>query len=315
MGRSTWNPFRSLLVSPLELHAALDEASPSPRRIVPVAAGRDTSLKSFQAKHIPGSVYASLYSPLMAQQCSTNCQNRFFNMDQIRDTRSPYPQMVPSPSHFATCMAKLGICPDDILVVYDALEVGLYSSPRAAWVCRHFGHADVHVLNNFPCYVDNGYPVSQGELVACATEEDYPQQEPPEPSDVIDFEELDKLLSANKDQRQYQILDARPESQFSGADTGDGVSGHMPSALNIPLSSLLGEDKTMLPAPRLRELFQEKGIRGTSIAILSCNSGVTAAALELALQVSGYQMRKRIYDGSWSEWKMRAKKDGLIIVD
>lgn len=65
MYRSTWNPFRSLLVTPTELHAALGNPAPSPRRIVPVAAGRDTALESFQTKHIPGSVYTSMKNPLM----------------------------------------------------------------------------------------------------------------------------------------------------------------------------------------------------------------------------------------------------------
>lgn len=131
---------------------------------------------------------------------------------------------------------------------------------------------------------------------------------------MIDFKELDELLSTDKDQGCYQILDTRPESQFSGADAGPGVSGHMPSALNVPFHLLLGSNETILPASRLREYFQEKGVQETSVVILSCNSGVTAAALELALQVSGYETRKRIYDGSWSEWKTRAKKNGLIIV-
>lgn len=64
MYRSTWNRFRSLLVSPTELHAALGNPAPSPRRIVPVAAGRDTALESFQDKHIPGSVYTSMKTHL-----------------------------------------------------------------------------------------------------------------------------------------------------------------------------------------------------------------------------------------------------------
>lgn len=212
-------------------------------------------------------------------------------------------------------MTQLGISPNDILVFYDVFEVGLYSSPRARWICRHFGHADVHVLNNFPCYVNDRYPVSQGQLAVYPTEKCYPQPEPPEPKDVIDFKELDELLSTGKDQGRYQILDARPESQFSGVDAGPGVSGHMPSALNVPFHSLLGSNKTILPASQLREYFQEKGVQETSVMILSCNSGVTAATLELALEVSGYEMRKRIYDGSWSEWKTRAKKDGLIIIN
>jgi thiosulfate/3-mercaptopyruvate sulfurtransferase len=57
MSETTQNPFKSLLVSPSELHSALSNATSSPRRIVPVAAGRESGLKSYESKRIPGSVY------------------------------------------------------------------------------------------------------------------------------------------------------------------------------------------------------------------------------------------------------------------
>ncbi|KAB8229462.1 sulfurtransferase [Aspergillus alliaceus] len=292
MARTIYNPFRSLLVSPSELHLALSRTSISPRRIVPVAAGRQSALQSYKAKHIPGSI--------------------FFNMDQIRDTTSSYPQMLPQPSHFATSVTRLGLRSDDILVVYDTPEAGMYFSPRVAWVCRHFGHTDVHVLNNFPHYVKNGYPVSEGQPTLPPAEESYPEREPPVPDDVITFEELHVLLSTDKNQRQYQILDARPAGQFSGEGTGPHISGHMPFALNVPFSSVLGLDKTMLPAGRLREVFRGFGVQEDKPVVLSCNSGVTATVLELALRVGGYDMKKRVYDGSWSEWRERAR-DRLVV--
>lgn len=57
MSETMESPFESLLVSPPELHSALSNASSSPRRIVPVAAGRYSGLESYEAKHIPDSVY------------------------------------------------------------------------------------------------------------------------------------------------------------------------------------------------------------------------------------------------------------------
>ncbi|EED21147.1 thiosulfate sulfurtransferase, putative [Talaromyces stipitatus ATCC 10500] len=295
-----WNPFRSSLVSPSELHSALSNGSSSPRRIVPVAAGRESALKAYEAKHIPGSV--------------------FFNVDQIRDTESPYPFMLPSPTHFSVCMTELGLRADDILVIYDTIETEFYFSPRVAWICRHFGHGDVHVLNNFPQYVDQGYEVLEGhQPEGLVAGERYPVQNPPVSKDVIEFDELHQLLSADKTQDQtcnsYQILDSRPESQFSGMDSG-AITGHMPTALNIPLSSLLGSDKRLLPAPQLKELFQEKGVHETMPVILTCNSGTTATSLGLALGACGYHMEKRLYDGSWFEWREKAtKEEGLIVVD
>lgn len=64
MSETRESPFKSLLVTPTELHSALSNASSSPRRIVPVAAGRESGLKSYEAKHIPGSVYEALSTTL-----------------------------------------------------------------------------------------------------------------------------------------------------------------------------------------------------------------------------------------------------------
>ncbi|KAL4875121.1 Rhodanese-like domain-containing protein [Aspergillus karnatakaensis] len=289
------DPFPSMLVSPAELQAALVRTTSS-RRIVPVAAGLTSHLPSYQTQHIPGSI--------------------FFNMDEIKDTTSPYPQMLPSASHFSKCVTELGLHPDDVLVVYDALEVGLYFSPRVAWAFRHFGHRNVHVLNNFPRYVKDGFPLSSGPLSTLPPQREYPVNEP-DSKEVISYDDLHDIL-LRKEYGQLQILDARIPGRFSGREAElkpELRSGHMPSALNVPLASILGEDKVILSAEELKVLFEEAGVDGKLPVVLTCNSGVTAAALDLALQLSGYDMERRLYDGSWMEWARRAQENGLVVTD
>ncbi|RDW68707.1 sulfurtransferase [Aspergillus mulundensis] len=236
-------------------------------------------------------------------------------MDEIRDRESPYPQMLPSASHFANSMTALGLQPDDILVVYDALEVGLYSSPRVAWACRYFGHRDVHVLNNFPRYVKKGFPIATGPLCTLPpAPQGYPVKNP-DPREVISYDELRDLLLSDRSSA-FQIIDSRIPGRFSGAEPEINASlrsGHMPSALNVPLASILDEDKVILSAEELKERFQAAGVDGELPVVLTCNSGVTAAALDLALQLSGYGMKRRLYDGSWMEWTRRAQDEGLVV--
>lgn len=63
MSQSTWTPFENILVAPSELHSTLSESTVSPRRVVPVAAGRQSGLNSYTEKHIPASVYVSSRHP------------------------------------------------------------------------------------------------------------------------------------------------------------------------------------------------------------------------------------------------------------
>ncbi|KAL4759373.1 Rhodanese-like domain-containing protein [Aspergillus foveolatus] len=217
-------------------------------------------------------------------------------MDEIRDRSSPYPQMLPSARQFAESMTKMGIHPDDILVVYDAFEVGLYSSPRVAWTCRHFGQRDVHVLNNFPRYMAEGLPLSTGPLPTLPPAAlEYPINNP-NSRELISYDELRGLLLSDR-KSDVQVIDARIPGRFSGAEPEMNPalrSGHMPSALNVPLASILDKDKVILPAEELKARFQAAGVDGQLPVVLTCNSGVTAAALDLALQLSGYGMERRL---------------------
>lgn len=236
-------------------------------------------------------------------------------MDVIRDTNSPYPQMLPSASHFADCVGRLGITPDDVVVVYDPFEVGFYSAPRVAWMFRLFGHARVYVLNNFRLYVSEGHPVAQGETPTPERSE-YPVRDMDQ-SKVIAFEELKDMIQSGAD-TDVQILDARIPGRFTGVDPEANTalsSGHMPRSINVPLASMLDtEAQSMLPAIQLKGLFAAAGVDPDKPKILTCNSGVTAAALDMALSESKFdEAPRRIYDGSWSEWAQRAGLgEGLI---
>ena len=229
--------------------------------------------------------------------------------------------MLPTSTQFSTYMTEPGIHPSDVLVIYDAFETGLHSSPRVAWICQYFGHRAVHVLNNFPRYVYEALHVRHGRLPPLSLtpysgpQPGYPEQQPLD-SKVISFEELRDMIVNTSSERRFQIIDARPSDRFLGAD-GDAVAsvllGHMPSAINVPLSTMLGPDKALLSPVYLKALFTKAGVLENMPTVLSCNSGVTAAALDLALRASGFQMETRLYDGSWSEWAKRAHGECLII--
>jgi thiosulfate/3-mercaptopyruvate sulfurtransferase len=240
-------------------------------------------------------------------------------MDIIRNTNSQYPMMLPTPSQFANYMTELQITPNDVLVIYDPMEPGFYSSPRVAWMCQHFGHKAVHVLNTFPRYVEEGFPVATGKVsvpTSTSMEVTYPEQAVSTSRNLISFEELRDIIAEPAQAQDYQIIDSRPSARFSGPpDTKSPALpvGHIPSAINVPFSSLVGPDKKVLSPAELTELFNKAGVKAGVPTVLYCNTGVTAAGLDLALSASGLDVRTRLYDGSWSEWSKRADKEGMMV--
>ena len=100
-----------------------------------------------------------------------------------------------------------------------------------------------------------------------------------------------------------QIADARPHDRFTGEapEPRAGMrSGHMPGAHSVPFS-LLAEKGRLRSADQLRAAFEQAGIDLSKPVVTTCGSGVTAAALSLALETLGHSDHK-LYDGSWSEW-------------
>ena len=83
-------------------------------------AKRDAKAEYVEA-HIPGAV--------------------FFDIDEIADTASPYPHMLPAPEKFASRVKKLGLGDGHRIVVYDG--AGLFSAARVWWMFRVMGHEDV----------------------------------------------------------------------------------------------------------------------------------------------------------------------------
>src|SRR5450432_64466 len=274
--------FSSYLVTPKELQEALKRNPPANNKIstlprtVPLCAawflpndGRN-GMDTFRAKRIPNA--------------------RFFDLEKTIDRRSPYPHMLPSASDFASAMSALGIRRDDTVVVYDTQELGIFSAPRVGWTLKVFGHDQVHILNNFKIWVEEGYPTESGEFYsvdACP----YPIPKV-DLSKVIEFLEVKEVAQDdNKEGAEgVQILDARPYGRWAGTapEPRPGLSsGHIPGSISIPFSELLDpQTKAFLPVEELRKVFESKGVDPSKPIVSSCGTGTTAAIIDAALSVT-----------------------------
>lgn len=222
----------------------------------------------------------------------------FFDIDEMSDETSPLPHMLPSTVQFASRMKRLGIGDGIRVVVYDTSAGGLFSAARVWWTLRAMGKEEVAVLDGgFRKWRAEGRPVSDETPVARSARHFTPRLNA---ALIRDLDDMRALIGS----RTEQIVDARGAGRFEGRDPEPrpGLrAGHMPSARNVPYTSLLNADGTMKSPPELKATFERAGIDLRRPVVTSCGSGVTAAVLSLALAQIG-QPDAGLYDGSWAEW-------------
>ena len=225
----------------------------------------------YEAAHIPGA--------------------RFLDQDAISDPESGLPHTLPSPQNFAQYVGGMGVSADDTIVVYDG--PGYFSAPRGWWMFRVMGVFQVYILSGgFDRWKAEGRPVTaeQTKMAPCIFHADF---------DAGRLDEMRRIV----DKRENQIADARSAGRFAGTEPEPraGVrSGHMPGARNVPVTAL-AENGELLPKDRLRKVIEDAGIDLSKPVVTSCGSGITAAAISLALETLGHA-DNRLYDGSWTEW-------------
>ena len=230
----------------------------------------------FALQHIPGAV--------------------FFDIDEIADSASDLPHMLPAPEKFSSKVRKLGLGDGVRLVVYD--QRGLFSAPRVWWTFRHFGHDDVAVLDGgLPKWLAEGRAVEDGP--ARPVERHFTAR-------TNSFMLRDKeQMRSNIESRREQVLDARGRGRFEGSEPElwpGRRQGHIPGSLNLPYTDLIEPGtQTLRPAEELRSLFAAAGLDMKRPVVTTCGSGITAAVLALGLHVAGHR-DVALYDGSWAEW-------------
>ena len=230
----------------------------------------------FEAEHIPGAV--------------------FFDIDDISDSNSTLPHMLPAPEKFSSRVRKLGLGDGTRIVVYD--QQGLRSAARVWWSFRIFGHDDVAVLDGgLPKWLKEDRPLAQGP--AYPGERHFSAR-----MNTLMVRDKEQMLANLRNGRE-QVLDARSRGRFQGTEPEiwpGRRGGHIPGSRSLPFTELLNSnDQTLRPAEELRGSFEAAGIDMKRPVVATCGSGITAAVLALGLHVAGHK-EVAVYDGSWAEW-------------
>ena len=221
----------------------------------------------------------------------------FFDIDAISDHSTDLPHMLPAPVTFASAMGALGVNEGMTAVVYDG--AGLFSAARVWWMLRIFGISNAHVLDGgLPKWRNDGHSLEPGAVTRKPTV----FKATFDGSAVASLDDVREALDTGA----QKLLDARASPRFKGEapEPRPGLpSGHMPGALNLPMSDLVADGRLRAPAD-LRNAFAKAGFDPAQPAITSCGSGVSAAIINLAMAVTGSPAPK-LYDGSWTEWASR----------
>ncbi|WP_281632111.1 sulfurtransferase [Flavobacterium luteolum] len=247
--------------------------------LVDARAGSNT-FENYQKEHLKGARFVDLNRDLAA-----------IPENPANGGRHP----LPSPEDFSKVLSSLGISPSDHVAVYDDKN-GSNFAARFWWMMRAIGHEKIQVLNGgYQAAIQAGFPTISG--IETFEKTIYPSQE--WKLLLADIEQVEKARKND----QNIVIDVRDKNRFDGlVEPLDLVAGHIPGAINIPLTENLDENGFFKPADELAEkykaILKDKKPENT---IVHCGSGVTACHTLLAMDYAGLPIPK-LYTGSWSEW-------------
>ena len=225
----------------------------------------------YLAGHVPGALFLDLDADLAAPPGLGG--------------RHPLPE----PDDLQAVWRRVGIDDDCAVVVYDSKDSSI--AARAWWLLRWSGLTDVRVLDGgFAAWAAAGHPVETGP-----GREATPGAVTVEPDGLpsVDADRAAELAAGAG-----TLLDARAATRYRGeVEPLDPVAGHIPGAVNLPLTGLLTPDGTFKSPAELATAFA--ALPDGDVAA-SCGSGVTACHLILAGAVVGREIA--LYPGSYSGW-------------
>ncbi len=200
---------------------------------------------------------------------------------------------LPSAESFAASLGSLGISPDDPVVAYDDLNGT--AAGRMVWMLRVLGH-DAALLDGGLGSWTGAVETAPNVRAPC----DCPVRAWPDGA----FVDIDQAAGAGADPETV-LIDARGGDRYRGeTEPVDPRPGHIPGAVNVPMTDNLGPDGRFANPQALRARYESEGVEDAGAAnnaVVYCGSGVSACMDALAMEHAGLG-RPRVYIGSWSQW-------------
>jgi thiosulfate/3-mercaptopyruvate sulfurtransferase len=215
----------------------------------------------------------------------------------ITDPLDPVPAQIGPPERFAEAMSVRGIGNDMTVIAVD--HAGGQFATRLWWALHYYGHDDVAVLDGgWNRWVNEGHEVETGEVT-------HPRAKfTPRTRSRLRVTAEDVAAMLERSDGDTQLIDARDETQYSGARRRGLRGGHIPGAINVPRELFFAPEGGFLPLDEIRRRVEEHGLESGKRAVAYCNGGVAATVVLFNLARLGY-LDLANYDGSWNEWGER----------
>jgi thiosulfate/3-mercaptopyruvate sulfurtransferase len=223
--------------------------------------------RAYDEGHLPGAVFVDLDRDLAGPP---------------GEGRHP----LPTPTEFTKTLRRLGLSHGDDVVVYD--DAGGAVAARMWWMLRSIGHGgQVRVLDGgIQAWVEADQPLEKRPVVPVPTE--YPPVAAF--TGVVRHDQLEDRI----------VADVRAPERYRGEiEPVDPKAGHIPGAVNYPLTGNLDEGRF-----RSHEDLADRYRSFPDNGVVSCGSGVNACHAALALVVAGRPLPD-VYVGSFSDWSQR----------
>jgi thiosulfate/3-mercaptopyruvate sulfurtransferase len=242
--------------------------------IVPIHVGSEAV---FNEEHIPRASYLSFADFAIRNDSATGLRNE-----------------LPPPDAMRQRLEALGVSDDSKIVVYSDNERTLFAT-RLLFTLDYLGLGEQSFLldGGLVAWKAAGYPVTAdlrdtrpGSLSAKPVNEL-----------VVDAD----WIAARMSTPGHVLVDARPHEQYAGTqEQTESRQGHIPGAVNLPLTELYDQSGKMRHAAELERLFQHVGFTPGDTVVAYCVTGVLATGVTYAARHLGYEIR--VYDGSIEDW-------------
>lgn len=113
------------------------------------------------------------------------------------------------------------------------------------------------------------------------------------------------FVKDNLDKAGLKVLDARTKNFYDGEGGGQPRPGHIPSAGNVPFTSVVDEKGMLKSREAIAQLLADAGVKPGDRIVTYCHIGQQGSLLYFASRYAGFQTS--LYDGSFEDWSGRAE--------